>query len=91
MARAIQQPVTPVEPQLQAIKFSMVNRGGVALIKLPHRSDTAEFAVAARSIRNFCDEFQVTCLLFGSEQDFECLVLDQAGLERLGLQRSGAK
>lgn len=84
-------PVTPAEPELKAIKFDLINRGALALIKLPFRQDTNDFAIATRSIQRVADDCQITCLFFGLGQEFESMVLDRTGLERLGLKRVDGK
>ena len=76
----------------EVLKFTIHQRGALALIQLPYRSDTPEFAIACRSFRQPAEECGVTCLFFDSRQIYESFNGDNdLALARLGLMRIGKR
>lgn len=83
----VSEPESPrTQEPLLAVKFTLLDRGKPCLVKLPFKKNTPDFVLACRNIGFFADEFQVTCLFFGADEDFEALRLDQNTCARLGLK-----
>jgi len=73
---------------LKAVQFDVHQIGALALIKLPYRSDTVEFGIACRSIKQVADMSRVNVLFFDSRQQYESFRGDNdLALARFGLQR----